>query len=71
MAMTTAVWDAQDQRKRRRRARVTQAAVAGRLGISTGALSEYESGKEPLPWELTPDDYEHALAEAIVAKRAS
>lgn len=60
-----------DQKTRRRRARVTQADLAARLRISEGALSEYENGKGALPFELTPEDYERALKEAIEAKKVA
>ena len=51
----------QEQAKRRRRARINQQKVANLLRISLAAISKYETGKEDLPWELTPEDYEHAL----------
>ena len=62
------VYDPKDQGTRRRRAKVSQTAIATRLGCSIGSLSEYESGKKPLPWSLTGADYEIALAEELVAR---
>lgn len=63
--MVATVLEPSDQKRRRRRSRVTQAAVAARLNVSQGAISEYENGKADLPFELTPEDYERALAELI------
>jgi transcriptional regulator with XRE-family HTH domain len=57
-----------DQKRRRRRARISQREIAERLDISEGALSEYENGKKDLPFALTPEDYEAALVAAIKAK---
>ena len=51
----------QEQAKRRRRARINQQEVADLLRISLASISKYETGKEDLPWELTPEDYEDAL----------
>lgn len=61
-------YDPADQKRRRRRARVTLADLATRLGCSTASLSLYENGKEPLPWGLDSDDYERALAAALLEK---
>jgi len=47
---------------------VTQAEVARRLNISLASVSKYETGALDLPWELTPEDYEAVLAEAIREK---
>ena len=66
--MRRAVFDPEDQRRRRRRARITQGDIAKRLSISSGALSQYESGKDPLPWGLAAEDYELALAAALLDK---
>lgn len=71
MAGAVAAYDPIDQARRRRRARVKQIDVAKRLGISQPAISEYETGKESLPWELTADDYEVALAKAIAEKASA
>jgi transcriptional regulator with XRE-family HTH domain len=62
-------YDPADQKRRRRRARVTIADLAARLDISVGALSQYENGKTSLPFELNAEDYERALLDAITAKR--
>jgi len=66
--VVSAVITPSDQRRRRRRARVNQADIAQRLSISVGAVSEYENEKAELPFELTPEDYERELQNAIRAK---
>jgi transcriptional regulator with XRE-family HTH domain len=58
----------EDQARRRRRERITQGEIAQRLRCAISRVSEYETGKKPLPWELTAEDYEHAL-EALIAER--
>ena len=63
--------DRTDQRSRRRRARITQSELAARLGISMSKVSEYETGKRPLPWELTAEDYERALAELCRERKSA
>ena len=64
--MLALTFDPTEQRRRRRRNRITQADIAKRLGISDGALSQYENGKTPLPFELTGEDYELAMAQALI-----
>ena len=65
-------FDPTDQRNRRRRARVTQGAIAAALNISVSTVSEYETGaKGSLPWGLTPEDYERALADLCKQRKAS
>ena len=64
------VLEPSDQARRRRRSRVTQRRIADLLGISTGAVSEYENGNKPLPFELTPLDYENALNKALSEREA-
>lgn len=59
------VLEPSDQARRRRRGRVSQRRIADLLRISTGAVSEYENGKDSLPYELTPLDYENALQTAL------
>ena len=66
----TLTLDPKQQAIQRRRARVTQPEMAARLNVSLSAISKYETGKENLPWELTPEDYECALVEAISEKEA-
>lgn len=69
--MATAVMpDRIDQRIRRRRARLTQQDVADQFPtpISSSAVGNYERGEYPLPLDYTPEDYEHALARALIAK---
>ena len=66
----TLTLDPKQQAIRRRRARVTQPEMAARLNVSLSAISKYETGKENLPWELTPEDYESALVEAISEKES-
>lgn len=68
MAVKSAVYDPTDQATRRRRARVTQRDIARRLNIPSPRISEYENGIDPLPWGLTPEDYERALTQAIGEK---
>lgn len=63
-------YDPAEQKRRRTRARVSQTQLANLLGMSEGALSQYENGKKPLPHALDPEDYELALAKAIVEKAA-
>lgn len=58
----------EDQARRRRRERITQGQIAQRLRCSISRVSEYETGKKPLPWELTPEEYERAL-DALIAER--
>lgn len=70
MAGALAAYDPADQARRRKRARVTQGEIARRLNVAQSAISEYEHGVDDLPWALTADDYEVALAAAITAKRA-
>ena len=62
-------YDPADQAKRRRRARISQTEIARRLDIAISKVSEYETGKKALPWELTSEDYERALLDAITDKR--
>lgn len=62
-------YDPADQARRRRRARITQTDMAKLLNIAISKVSEYETGKKDLPWELTPEDYERALLQAIQEKR--
>jgi transcriptional regulator with XRE-family HTH domain len=66
----TRAFDPADQAKRRRRARISQAQLAARLNCAISKVSEYETGKGPLPWEQTPEDYERELA-ALIAERAN
>lgn len=61
----TMTYEPAEQAKRRRRARVTQEDMARLLGCAISKISEYETGKKPLPWQLTPEDYERALERAI------
>lgn len=63
--MVAAVMTPSDQKRRRRRARINLSEVARRLDISIGALSQYENEKTPLPFALTPEDYERELQNAI------
>ena len=67
--MTTVTFDPAEQQRRRRRARVSQVELARHLNIAPSKVSEYETQGKPLPWKLTADDYESALAAAIKAKR--
>ena len=60
--------DREDQRRRRRRARISQGEIARRLKCALSTVSEYENHKADLPWSLTEDDYELALAAALLAK---
>jgi hypothetical protein len=62
--------DPHEQATRRRRARISQQAVGDQFPtpISDTAVSDYELGNKPLPFEFTGDDYEVALAKAIVAR---
>ena len=62
-------YDRAGQRKRRRRALLSQQDVGDQSNppISDTSVSEYEKGK-PLPYDFTEEDYEMALAKAIVAK---
>ena len=66
--MVTKTPDRADQAIRRRRARITQLELAMRLGCGVSKVSEYEKHGAPLPWGLTPEDYERALTAAIKAK---
>lgn len=66
--VTQVTLDPSDQKRRRRRSRITQPDIARRLDISIAAVSEYEAGKKPLPFALTPEDYEVALTAAIKAR---
>lgn len=61
-------YDPADQRKRRRRALLSQQEVGDQFSppISDTKVSEYERGGA-LPYEFTGEDYEVALAKAIVA----
>lgn len=63
--------DREDQARRRRRARITQSEIARRLNCHVSKVSEYETGKKDLPWELTPEDYERALADALAERERS
>jgi transcriptional regulator with XRE-family HTH domain len=58
-----------DQKRRRRRNRITLQQIADRLECSVSSVSEYENEIDPLPWELTPDDYEREL-QVLIAERA-
>jgi transcriptional regulator with XRE-family HTH domain len=60
----------EDLKRARRRARITQHEIARRLGVSPSKVSEFETRGEPLPWELTPEDFERALKLAIHDKAA-
>lgn len=60
----------EDLRRMRRRARITQDEIANRLGISPSKVSEFEKHGVALPWELTGDDYEQALKDAIADRAA-
>lgn len=62
-------YDPADQARRRRRARISQNEIAKRLDIALSKVSEYENGHKPLPWKLTSEDYEKALAAALLAKK--
>lgn len=61
--------DHTDQARRRRRGRVPQTAIARILGIALSKVSEYEVHGKPLPWELTPEDYERALQQALSERK--
>ena len=69
MASAT-VLDHRDQAKRRRRARVSQLEIARILKIGKSKVSEYEVHGADLPWELTPEDYERALEQALREREA-
>lgn len=56
-----------DQRRRRRRARLSQKDLAVELDVSLTSISQYENGAE-LPFELTSEDYEAALQTLIARK---
>lgn len=64
-------YDTAEQKRRRKRARIKSSRMAVLLNVSTGALSQYESGKKPLPHMLDGNDYEVALARAIVERADS
>ncbi len=72
MAAVTAL-DPKEQARRRRRSKLSQTGVCAQFEtpMSIGSLSDYERGKKPLPYEFTPEDYEHALARALLARQAA
>lgn len=67
---TVLTHDPAEQGLRRRRSRLSQQAVGDQFEtpISDTAVSDYEQGKKPLPFEFTGEHYEHALARALLAK---
>lgn len=67
---SVATHDPAEQGLRRKRSRISQQAVGDQFStpISDTAVSDYEGGRRPLPFEFTGDDYEHALARALLAK---
>lgn len=67
--MAALTYDPADQAKRRRRARITQTQLGAKLECSISTISEYENGKDRLPWALTGEDYERALLELIAAQK--
>ena len=71
MKAKTLTLEPSEQARRRRRARINQQVVADLLSISLTSISKYETGQEDLPWELTPEDYEKALAVALKEKEAA
>lgn len=63
--MAAVTYDPAEQAQRRRRARISQTQLGARLQCAISRISEYETGKCPLPWLLTSEDYERALLELI------
>lgn len=58
-------------KRTRQRSRIPLKRIAQLLDISIGACSEYENGKKPLPHALDADDYERAIAQAILERPRS
>lgn len=54
---------------RRRQLRFTQGEVARELGCATVSVSMFERGERELPYGLSTDDYEAALARLIEQRR--
>lgn len=57
--------DHTDLAKRRRRARISQLELARALNISPSKVSEFEKHGQPLPWELTDEDYLAAIQQVL------
>ena len=71
--VTRVVLEPSDQKTRRQRARISQTTI-GRIlgerhdipgGVSDTSIGDYENGHKPLPFSLTPLDYENALEQAL------
>lgn len=66
-------FDPKEQATRRVRARLSQQAVGDEFPtpISDTAIGRYENEGKPLPLRYTPEDYETALAKALLKKRGA